>query len=50
VNLSAGYQNEHTSDEWLDVGACYGTYKFLMEILEGSRRLRKRISGLGKVS
>lgn len=42
VNLSAGYQFEHTFDEQLDVAACYGTYLFLIEILMESRRLRSR--------
>ena len=50
VNLSAGYQNEHTSDEKLDVGACYGTYKFLMEILNESRQLQGRIGRVREVS
>ena len=49
VNLSAGYQFEHTSDEELDVAACYGTYKFLMEILGESRKLWRRIERMGRV-
>lgn len=50
VNLSAGYQFEHTSNEELDVEACYGTYKFLMEILNESRRLLGRIGRIREVS
>ncbi len=49
VNLSAGYQFEHTCNEQLNVTACYGTYQFLMEILHQSREIyrvvkRKRIT------
>ena len=50
VNLSAGYQHEHTSDEELDVAACYGTYKFLMEILIEIRHLQGRMRRIREVS
>ncbi|MHA6260019.1 hypothetical protein ACXYMX_08890 [Sporosarcina sp. CAU 1771] len=42
VNLSAGYQFEHTDAEQLDVEACYGTYTFLMEILANTHQLQRR--------
>jgi tripeptide aminopeptidase len=45
VNLSAGYQFEHTSDEELDVAACYRTYQYLMEILGESPRLWRGLRG-----
>ncbi|MFD1928847.1 M20/M25/M40 family metallo-hydrolase [Sporosarcina siberiensis] len=45
VNLSAGYMNEHTSNEMLDVKASYGTYSFVMEILNDWRILM-RVVGL----
>ncbi|WP_036185051.1 M20/M25/M40 family metallo-hydrolase [Ureibacillus manganicus] len=42
VNLSAGYYNEHTSDETLDIQANYGTYEFVMLLVEKSRSLMGR--------
>lgn len=39
VNLSAGYNNEHTSNETLDIQANYGTYEFVIMLLEKSRSL-----------
>lgn len=39
VNLSAGYQFEHTDMEQLDVEANYGVYELLLELLSNSRRL-----------
>lgn len=42
VNLSAGYNNEHTSDETLDILANYGTYELIILLLEKSRSLMKR--------
>nr|WP_106782955.1 M20/M25/M40 family metallo-hydrolase [Lysinibacillus timonensis] len=41
VNLSAGYNNEHTSDETLDIQANYGTYELIILLLEKSRCLMK---------
>ncbi|WP_262176609.1 M20/M25/M40 family metallo-hydrolase [Saccharococcus sp. Marseille-Q5394] len=41
VNLSVGYANEHTDNETLDVKACYGTYQFIMEILNECRQLAR---------
>lgn len=43
VNLSVGYQNEHTSGETLDVEACYQTYELLCGIFENSRELKRTI-------
>lgn len=37
VNLSAGYENEHTCEEQLDIKACYETYQFVMEIIHECR-------------
>ncbi|PKC52387.1 hypothetical protein RhiirA1_404982, partial [Rhizophagus irregularis] len=42
VNLSAGYNNEHTSDEFLIPEANYETYEFVMLLIEKSRRLTER--------
>ncbi|MHC8515887.1 hypothetical protein [Sporosarcina sp. ITBMC105] len=42
VNLFAGYMHEHTADETLDVKACYGTYLFVMEILDACDRIVRR--------
>jgi len=39
VNVSAGYRNEHTEDETLDVEACYQTAKLIKSILKNSRSL-----------
>lgn len=40
VNLSAGYDNEHTEAEMLDVQACYNTVKLIKTVLKNSRTLR----------
>ncbi len=40
VNLSAGYYNEHTEAERLDVKACYNTAKLVKTALKNSRSLR----------
>ena len=40
VNLSAGYQHEHTVDEYLDVNACYQTAKLIQGFFEKGRELR----------
>lgn len=39
INVSAGYHNEHDSNETLDIVANYGTYEFVMQLLEESRYL-----------
>jgi tripeptide aminopeptidase len=43
VNLSAGYDNEHTEMEQLDVEANYETYEFLMALIGNARTLNQRI-------
>ena len=40
VNLSAGYYNEHTEAEILDVNACYNTVKLVKSVLKNGRSLR----------
>lgn len=46
VNLSAGYSNEHTVEEYLDVAACYNVTEFLLAIFEQSRELRRLVRRL----
>jgi len=43
VNLSAGYGNEHTEDEFLDVAACYNVTKLLHAVFEHSREIQRII-------
>lgn len=43
VNLSIGYQNEHTSDEYLDIDACFGTVRFLTAVFQQQNDLRRRL-------
>lgn len=43
VNLSAGYDFEHTDMEQLDVQANYETHEFLLALLENARYLHQRI-------
>ncbi|QTD39469.1 M20/M25/M40 family metallo-hydrolase [Sporosarcina sp. Te-1] len=55
VNLSVGYGNEHTHEEWLDVKACYGTVKLLKAVFANMRALlpvvrRERRSNWGRHS
>ncbi|MEH6948837.1 M20/M25/M40 family metallo-hydrolase [Bacillus sp. JJ634] len=40
VNLSVGYGNEHTEDEFLDVSAAYATGKLIKGVFERMRELR----------
>jgi tripeptide aminopeptidase len=40
VNLSAGYRNEHTEEEFLDVMACYQTTKLLKGIFMKGNELK----------
>lgn len=40
VNLSVGYQNEHTSEEYLDTEACYEAFKLLSTVLKNGENLR----------
>ncbi|WP_078427633.1 M20/M25/M40 family metallo-hydrolase [Alkalihalobacterium alkalinitrilicum] len=46
VNLSAGYRNEHTEEEILDVEACYGTAQLLEEVLRNDKKLRAVLRGI----
>jgi putative aminopeptidase FrvX len=41
VNLSAGYQHEHTEAESLDVAACYRTAKLVEGVFENASDLRR---------
>ncbi|MGG4489729.1 M20/M25/M40 family metallo-hydrolase [Metabacillus idriensis] len=41
VNLSVGYQNEHTDAEILDTDACYNTLQLLIGIILQHRELRR---------
>ena len=43
VNLSAGYNFEHTEREQLNVEANYETYEFLMTLIENARVLYQRV-------
>lgn len=43
INLSAGYYNEHTSEETLDIQANYETYEFVMLLIEKSQSLMRRV-------
>ncbi|MFC5602699.1 M20/M25/M40 family metallo-hydrolase [Sporosarcina koreensis] len=47
VNLSVGYQHEHTEDETLDVGVCYQTVELLEEIFEHARNIRATVRRIG---
>lgn len=47
VNLSAGYRNEHTEDETLDVGACYQTVGLLDGVFEHSREIHAIVRRTG---
>jgi tripeptide aminopeptidase len=46
VNLSAGYENEHTEDEHLDVAACYNVTKLIKGVFENAREFRRVIWGI----
>ncbi|SFA85780.1 MULTISPECIES: M20/M25/M40 family metallo-hydrolase [unclassified Bacillus (in: firmicutes)] len=41
VNVSAGYRNEHTEDECLDVAACYRVTKLLKGVFSRANELRR---------
>ncbi|MFV8829543.1 M20/M25/M40 family metallo-hydrolase [Alkalihalobacterium sp. APHAB7] len=40
VNLSAGYMNEHTDQETLNVDACYNTAKLVQGLLKNEKNLK----------
>lgn len=46
VNLSVGYQSEHTDDECLDVAACYETAKLVKGVFEKARELQRVLQRL----
>lgn len=50
VNLSAGYNFEHTDQEQLDVEANYGTYGLVLELLENSHRLYDSVKRVTRIS
>lgn len=50
VNLSAGYNFEHTDHEQLDVKANYGTYELVLELLENSQRLTESATRVKRLS
>lgn len=41
VNLSAGYFNEHSSDEYLDIASCIGTLELLLALISEGRCIKK---------
>lgn len=46
VNLSAGYFNEHSSDEYLDVEGCKETLEFLLAIVTEGRALKRVVRSI----
>lgn len=46
VNLSVGYGNEHTAQEFLDVQATYQTYTLLKGIFQKGRELRRTLRNI----
>ncbi|WP_227939071.1 hypothetical protein [Alkalihalobacillus deserti] len=48
VNLSAGYWNEHTDEETLDVVVCYQTAKLLKGVLKRCNELKKIIRKINR--
>lgn len=48
INLSAGYNFEHTDKEQLNVKASYGTYELVLELLERSNELHNSAKGIKK--
>jgi len=49
VNLSVGYQFEHTADEILDTDACYKTVQFIKGVLNQSRDLSRTLRSLHRI-
>ena len=43
VNLSAGYWNEHSDEEMLNVNACYKTSKLITGVFQHSRELASKL-------
>ncbi|WP_413299795.1 M20/M25/M40 family metallo-hydrolase [Bacillus sp. 1P10SD] len=48
VNLSAGYKNEHTEEELLDVKACYHTTKLLEGVFKRGNELKDVIRKISR--
>lgn len=48
VNLSAGYQNEHTSAETLNVEASYNTLELLSAVFHDSRNLQRTLRQINR--
>ena len=46
VNLSAGYNYEHSDEEYLDLKACYGTVQLIQSLLEKGQELRRVLNGI----
>ncbi|MEH7111575.1 M20/M25/M40 family metallo-hydrolase [Neobacillus niacini] len=46
VNLSAGYNREHTDKEYLDIRACYGTAQLIQSFLGKGHELRRVLNGI----
>jgi len=46
INLSAGYNHEHTDAEYLDIRSCYGTVQLIQAILGKSQELRQVMNGI----
>jgi tripeptide aminopeptidase len=50
VNLSAGYMNEHTDSETLNIEACYNTVRLIQEVLGDTRCLRRTLRQYGSLA
>lgn len=50
VNLSVGYGNEHTEDEFLDVAACFNVTRLLHAVFANSRELRRVVRSTHRLS
>ncbi|MBO0960062.1 M20/M25/M40 family metallo-hydrolase [Neobacillus sp. MM2021_6] len=50
VNLSAGYMNEHTSLESLNVEACYNTLNLITAVIHDSRNLQRTLRQIDRVT
>lgn len=48
VNLSVGYNFEHTSYEVLDVDACYSTVKLIKGVFKHSRKLHQNLKEINR--
>jgi tripeptide aminopeptidase len=49
VNLSAGYFNEHTEQEFLDVEACYRAANLIEGVFKRSRELKNVLRGINRL-